>query len=142
MRIGGHCRRCLHDGAAAANGVHDSAASPRGGGSRSPLGVGAGRTPVCSGAESASLQRSFVSNSSLHSESGTSLVHNESLGLDERNIFENFNKLASRRRCVAFMPPRRYSASLGMLTFLAIVSRTGMVASYASGHHPHHQLEV
>ncbi|CAL8467586.1 g7124 [Coccomyxa elongata] len=90
--------QCLHDGAAAANGVHDSAASPRAASSRSPTGAGAGRTLVGSGAEAASLQRSFVSNSSLHSESGASLVHNESLGLDERNIFENFNKLASRRR--------------------------------------------
>ncbi|BDA42763.1 probable mRNA-capping enzyme at N-terminal half [Coccomyxa sp. Obi] len=90
--------RCLHDGAAAANGVHDSAASPRAASSRSPTGAGAGRTLVCSGVEAASLQRSFVSNSSLHSESAASLLNNESLGLDERNIFENFNKLASRRR--------------------------------------------
>lgn len=80
---------------AAINGVHDSAASPRAANSvpRSP--TGNGRIPIC---ESGSLQKSFVSNSSLHSESAHSLVNNESLGLDERNIFENFSKMAASRR--------------------------------------------
>lgn len=45
------------------------------------------------GMESVSLQKSSISNSSLRTESAVSLVNNESLGLDERGIFENFNKL-------------------------------------------------
>ncbi len=82
------------------NGVHDSAASPRVGSARSPSGAGflAGRGSGGAVEGAGSLQKSFVSNSSLHSESAMSLVNNESLGLDERNIFENFDKLAASRR--------------------------------------------
>lgn len=93
--------RCLDIDAAAPNGVHDSAASPRvASSSRSPTGAGF-VTARCSRAAvegAASLQKSFVSNSSLHSESAMSLTNNESLGLDERNIFENFDKMAASRR--------------------------------------------
>ncbi|KAK9909851.1 hypothetical protein WJX75_008397 [Coccomyxa subellipsoidea] len=93
--------RCLDNDAAAPNGVHDSAASPRvASSSRSPTGAGF-VTARCSRAAvegAASLQKSFVSNSSLHSESAMSLTNNESLGLDERNIFKNFDKMAASRR--------------------------------------------
>ena len=49
---------------------------------------------------SLSLQKSSISASSLRTESAHSLVNNESLGLDERAVFESFNKAGLHaRRC-------------------------------------------
>lgn len=49
---------------------------------------------------SLSLQKSSISANSLRTESAHSLVNNESLGLDERAVFESFNKAGLHaRRC-------------------------------------------
>ena len=54
--------------------------------------------------EEPSVQHSSNSNSSIGGDSACSLVNNESLGLDERGIFEHFNKRDRYALKVSFLP--------------------------------------
>ena len=72
---------------------------------------------------SLSLQKSSISASSLRTESAHSLVNNESLGLDERAVFESFNKAGLHARRCAIQSPTQKSHVLAGGGFVAVSTR-------------------